>query len=123
MASPPAAPYAPAPGGVVAAAPTFDPVPADRRIVDHRVESGDSLWKLARAYGTSVKEIRDANQLTGDMILAGQTIRIPTTLPEGASPGLVAPPAAASDAAGLPPAPGAAPSSPASPGSTADLFR
>lgn len=57
--------------------------PVRTRTVNHSVGSGESLWSLSRKYETTVQEIRDANQLSGDMIRAGQVLKIPTSLPEG----------------------------------------
>jgi LysM repeat protein len=45
--------------------------------VDVKVKRGDSLDKLARANGTSVKAIRDANQLNTDRLHIGQVLHIP----------------------------------------------
>jgi LysM repeat protein len=61
-----------------------------KRIVEHQIQSGESLWKIARDYKTTVKEIKAANQMADDNIRAGQTLRVPTSLPEGASPGAAA---------------------------------
>ncbi|MDP0489720.1 MAG: LysM peptidoglycan-binding domain-containing protein [Verrucomicrobiota bacterium JB023] len=43
----------------------------------HTVSSGDTLWGLSRKYGVSVDSIRQANGLTGDTIITGQTLSIP----------------------------------------------
>jgi len=60
--------------------------PSNKPIVDYTIQTGDSLWKIARAYKTTVKEIKDANQLTSDNIVAGQSLRVPSGLPEGTTP-------------------------------------
>lgn len=45
----------------------------------HVVESGDTLWRLARMYDTTVTQIALANQITSENILAvGQSLVIPT---------------------------------------------
>ncbi len=44
---------------------------------DHRVRSGDSLWAIARRYGTTVQELRTANKLRGSRIYAGQVLTVP----------------------------------------------
>jgi membrane-bound lytic murein transglycosylase D len=43
----------------------------------HDVRSGDTLWDIARAYGVSIEAIREANSLDGQVIRAGQALRIP----------------------------------------------
>jgi membrane-bound lytic murein transglycosylase D len=44
---------------------------------DYKVRSGDALLTIARQHGVSVQAIRDANQIRGDRIRAGETLRIP----------------------------------------------
>lgn len=44
----------------------------------HRVQTGESLWKIARAYQCSVDDLRRANRLHGDSIQPGQRLRIPS---------------------------------------------
>ena len=41
------------------------------------VQSGDSLEKIAREQGTSVDTIKQLNQLSSDLIVVGQEIRLP----------------------------------------------
>jgi LysM repeat protein len=43
----------------------------------YKVQPGDSLEKIARAQKVSVQALRDANQLTNDRIIVGQTLKIP----------------------------------------------
>jgi membrane-bound lytic murein transglycosylase D len=43
----------------------------------HRVRQGENLTVIARRHGTSVSAIRSANNLRGDRIRAGQTLRVP----------------------------------------------
>lgn len=45
----------------------------------YTVESGDTLWALAREYNTTVEAIRELNGLSGDIIQVGQELRIPGT--------------------------------------------
>lgn len=51
----------------------------------HRVQWGDSLWKLAQRYGTSVEAIQAENGLWGTTIYAGETLRIPAPTPAAAA--------------------------------------
>ncbi len=43
----------------------------------YRVRSGDSLWGIARAHGTTVDELKSANNLRGSRIYAGQLLQLP----------------------------------------------
>lgn len=45
--------------------------------VEYRVRSGDSLWTIARAHGTTVDRLRSTNRLRNSRILAGQTLKVP----------------------------------------------
>ncbi|MDH3378868.1 MAG: LysM peptidoglycan-binding domain-containing protein [Gammaproteobacteria bacterium] len=47
------------------------------RWAGYRVRSGDVLGKIAHKYGVSVREIRDANHLTSDLIRPGQSLIVP----------------------------------------------
>ena len=62
----PADTYPEAPGGIPAAGGT-----------SHTVVAGDSLWGLARKYGTTIEAIQTANGLTNTNIRTGQTLTIP----------------------------------------------
>lgn len=44
----------------------------------HTVVHGDTLYSLARRYGTSVNAIKNTNGLNSNLIRLGQTLRIPT---------------------------------------------
>jgi LysM repeat protein len=41
------------------------------------VKTGDSLTKIARAHGTTVRAMRAANNLKTDRILVGQKLKVP----------------------------------------------
>tara|TARA_R110002096_G_scaffold54517_5_gene140550 strand:+ start:18409 stop:18843 length:435 start_codon:yes stop_codon:yes gene_type:complete len=71
--------------GEAIAQPLGAPAPSRQKtLVEHEIVSGDSLWKIARQYETSVAEIKEANQLDSDVIIAGQTLKVPTfQVPEG----------------------------------------
>ncbi len=44
---------------------------------------GDSLWKLASRYGTTVDRIKRDNGLRSDRLYVGQRLRINTGIPPG----------------------------------------
>ena len=46
--------------------------------MEYRVRSGDSLWTIARAHGTTVDELRDLNGIRGSRIFVGQLIDVPS---------------------------------------------
>lgn len=55
--------------------------PADARppLVEHRVAPGETLWDIARAYGTDVESIYRSNPLfRADLIHPGQVLTVPT---------------------------------------------
>jgi membrane-bound lytic murein transglycosylase D len=47
------------------------------RTTEHKVADGETLWALSRKFEVSVDEIREANDLKGDVIVPGRTLRIP----------------------------------------------
>ena len=48
-------------------------------VVEYVVRSGDTLWLLARRYGTTVEAIKNLNGLTSNMLNIGQVLKIPAT--------------------------------------------
>ena len=52
------------------------PQPAKGGSVKYVVQSGDSLWSIARKYKVRVNDLRSWNDLSGSMIRPGQSIRI-----------------------------------------------
>ena len=54
-------------------------VPAEYASVRYVVKRGDTLFKIARASGTTVAAIRAANALSGDVIRVGQLLTVPST--------------------------------------------
>lgn len=47
--------------------------------VEHIVEAGDTLWGIARRYGSSIEAIREANGLAERPIVPGQRLSVPAT--------------------------------------------
>lgn len=44
--------------------------------VTYKVQKGDTLWKIATKHNVSVDEVRNNNNLSGDKIIVGQTLKI-----------------------------------------------
>ena len=53
-------------------------IPFRTRPVRYTVKRDDSLWKIARKFGTSVEKLKYANRLSGSIIRPGQKLKIPT---------------------------------------------
>lgn len=49
---------------------------SDADALTHKVEAGDSLWKLASQYQISVSELKHKNGLTSDKIMVGQVLKL-----------------------------------------------
>lgn len=45
----------------------------------YTVQQGDSLWKIASTYNTTVNEIKELNNLTSNILTVGEQLKIPTT--------------------------------------------
>lgn len=45
--------------------------------ITHRVRKGDSLWNLAKRYGTTTRTIQRANKMRGTTLKIGQRLSIP----------------------------------------------
>jgi len=45
-------------------------------VIRYTVRSGDSLWEIARTYGTTVDRLKSANNLRGSRIYAGQLLQV-----------------------------------------------
>lgn len=51
----------------------------------HKVQSGDSLWKIAQKYNTTVVKLQDLNGLSGDIIFPNQIIETSKKQDEGSA--------------------------------------
>ncbi len=63
-------------GTVIAHADTALKKPTGKTVI-HKVRSGDSLWILARRYGTTTKKIQELNGLKKTNLYIGQRLRVP----------------------------------------------
>jgi spore germination protein YaaH len=68
----------------VAAVNPRQPVSVQDRLA-YTVRSGDSLWGIARSHGTTVDDLRVANELEGSRIYVGQVLDVPVE-PAGQGP-------------------------------------
>src|SRR5690625_1630075 len=50
----------------------------DTTITTHIIQPGDTLYKLAKHYNTSIGQLRKLNQLQGNRLVTGKRIRVPT---------------------------------------------
>ena len=77
---------------VVAPAPAAVPVPPGgvaspgSSATVYVVKRGDTLIRIARAHGTTVKAIKAANSLAGDRIEAGRKLKLPSAHARAAGP-------------------------------------
>lgn len=102
--APKQAPARPQSRAVVSSSGAGAPLSGDQYVV----QPGDVLSRIAVKYGTTVKELREANKLSGDKIIVGQKLIIPKGA--SASSAKVAAPAVAEKPA--PSAPAVKPSEP-----------
>lgn len=51
------------------------------KVVHYNVQRGDSLWNIARKFGTTTKKIMAVNNLTGTTLRIGQTLQIGSKSP------------------------------------------
>ena len=67
--------------GQVLKVPTTDEVinPEGESLTNYVVQSGDSLYKIAMKFNTTVNDIKRINGLTTDYLSVGQVLRIPTS--------------------------------------------
>lgn len=62
----------------VAAAPRNSNEVAAVTEVTHRVQRGETLWRIANRYGIPVNDLSRQNGLSGDVLQVGQTLRVRT---------------------------------------------
>ena len=62
---------------VVYKTPKYTP-PKRKKAATHVVKGGDSLWIIAKQYGTTTQQIQQANGLSGTRLSIGQALKIPT---------------------------------------------
>lgn len=48
----------------------------------YTVKSGDSLWSISRKFGVTVSELKEANNLSSNLLSIGQNLIIPGKVPE-----------------------------------------
>lgn len=51
----------------------------DTGVASYRIQRGDTLSDLARRYSTTVRRIKEINNLSSDQVVIGQTIAVPTS--------------------------------------------
>ncbi len=62
-------------GGIVYSPAAKEAAPPPETLA-HVVRAGDSLWALAKKYGTTIEEIRNLNGLTGTQLSTGQVLKV-----------------------------------------------
>ena len=51
----------------------------EKTIVNHKVKSGESLSVIAKKYNTTIADIISANNMSNTVVMAGETIKVPTS--------------------------------------------
>jgi peptidoglycan DL-endopeptidase LytE len=74
---------------LTASAPT--PAVTTAATVSYTVKAGDTLYAIAKSYGTTVTDIKSRNGLTADLIQIGQQLKISTTLATTTAPVVTVP--------------------------------
>ena len=68
------------------ATPTPTAEPTDGQFTLYEVQRGDALFLIGKRFGVTVDQIKQANGLSGDLIRAGQTLKIPPPTPRAQTP-------------------------------------
>jgi len=55
----------------------------------YTVQSGDSLWSIAKKFNVSVDDLKSENNLTSNLISVGQVLRIPASAPTEPNPNYI----------------------------------
>ena len=64
-----------APIGVEKSSPKYS-AKTEGKLIEYNVQKGDSLWKIANRFNTTVKTIRSLNRLPGSNLQIGQVLMI-----------------------------------------------
>ena len=68
------------------ATPTPTAPPSEGQFTLYEVQRGDALFLIAKRFGVTVDQIKQANGLSGDLIRAGQSLKIPPPAPRAQAP-------------------------------------
>ena len=53
------------------------PVSGSPSYIEYTVKAGDSLWRIANQYNTTVQALMNLNGLTSDLLMIGQILKVP----------------------------------------------
>lgn len=59
---------------------TFSITTSANTDMNYKVKYGDTLWDLSQRFGVSVEALKQTNNLKSNLIIVGQTLKIPTTV-------------------------------------------
>ncbi len=62
------------------------PIAGNRDLETYEIQAGDTLWKLAREFDTTIDTLKSINKMTGDTIYVGQTLRYPALVESSSEP-------------------------------------